>query len=58
MSKKKCGHIGRIERRVKDGPLRCHRQKAEVQVAVLKDQNVCLHATCPFARRPIPRVER
>jgi ribosomal protein S18 len=57
MAKKKCAHRGRVSRRIKTGPMHCHRTKLEVTIVVCENGNKCTHATCPFAKVEIPRTE-
>ena len=52
MSKHKCAHAGRIERREQNGTMHCCREKRTVRVIVDKEGNYCADTKCKFASKP------
>ncbi len=58
MSKKKCGHIGRISRLLKTGTITCHKMKCTVEIIVFpEDGGFCTNKKCPYSRNYVPPVE-
>lgn len=47
---KKCGQVGQIDRRRKNGRIQCHKTKRLVQIMVDEDHgNKCLDQDCKYS---------
>lgn len=53
MSKKSCGHKGRIERLYRTGNIYCHKQKRNVTIVIDSDGRRCTDNDCPYSSKAL-----
>jgi hypothetical protein len=49
MSRKKCGQLGQIERRVRTSQMLCHKKAKKVVIYVCGDDKHCTDKSCEFS---------